>query len=90
MLMRNLIAILNLLAALSAACLSSMSLFFSPGLRSGLQAAGYISWVVCAFWLWKGQSLWAWLGSLMAVCAVAVLWGAELTFAARLATKEAR
>jgi hypothetical protein len=74
--MRKFIFILNLIAAISAACLTGLGLISAHTIHEALPFCISAIWVVCAVRLLKSR-LWPWIGSLLAVSAGALQLGAE-------------
>ena len=76
--MRKFISTLNLVVAVGMAVLMMLVLISAPGIRSSLQFVVGVMWILCAVRLRRSRELWPWVGCLILVSAVTLIWGAEL------------
>jgi hypothetical protein len=78
--MRKVICVGNLIIVALATCISILATrdwILSPKGRFDWVSVIPVVWAVCALFLLKSQRLWPWIGSLLAVSAMALSFGAE-------------
>jgi hypothetical protein len=78
--MRKVICIGNLIIAALATCISVLATrdwILSPKGRFDWVSVMPAVWTICALFLLKSQRLWPWIGSLLAVSAMTLSFGAE-------------
>jgi hypothetical protein len=76
--MREFISLLNLVVAVGMTVLMMLDLITAPSIQSILQFVACVSWILCAVWLRRSRELWPWVGCVILVSAVTLIWGAEL------------
>lgn len=79
--MRKFITTLNLVASVGMTYLMTFSMtrsLFSLTIQNALQLAACLLWVFCALWLRRSRRLWPWIGCLILVSAMSLIWGTML------------